>query len=305
MARALYGDNGFYVAPDVPAGGFRTSAHASAQWGAIIHALATRVEDSLVSPERFAIVDVGAGGGELLTALADLSPPRWSLCGVDVAPRPARLPSRVTWSKQPPEMVTGLLMATELLDVVPLDVAELTTGGPRVVEVSPTGDEQLGDIITGRDARWLAAWWPPAGIGDRAEIGWPRDDVWQSLTARLDRGVALAVDYAANPARDLAGTMTGYRAGRQVQPVPDGTCDITAHVLFESLAQPTDIVMSQHDALRALGVRPARPAYDGDAATYLAALSAAGEAAELLDESGLGGFSWLLHAVGVPQPLDG
>jgi hypothetical protein len=36
---------------------------------------------------------------------------------------------------------------------------------------------------------------------------------------------------------------------------------------------------------------------------YLTGLSAAGAAAELLDQGGLGGFTWLLHAKGIAQPL--
>jgi SAM-dependent MidA family methyltransferase len=303
MADALYGETGFYVAAGAAARNFRTSAHASARWGAAIHSLAARVDDSLGSPESFTVVDVGAGGGELLVALADRAPPRWSLCGVDVAPRPTALPDRVSWRDEPPETVTGLLIAAELLDVVPLDVVELTEDGPGLVEVSPSGDEWRGDVVSGRDAEWLAAWWPIAEIGDRAEIGWPRDEMWRSLTSRLERGVAVAIDYAAVPARDLAGTLTGYRDGRQRQPVPDGRCDITAHVLFESLVAAGDMVISQRDALRSLGLRGQRPAYDGDPSAYVTALSFAGEAAELLDPDGLGAFTWLLHANEVSQPL--
>jgi hypothetical protein len=47
--------------------------------------------------------------------------------------------------------------------------------------------------------------------------------------------------------------------------------------------------------LQSLGISATRPAYNGDPTSYLAALSAAGEAAELLEPGGLGGFTWLLH----------
>ena len=117
----------------------------------------------------------------------------------------------------------------------------------------------------------------------------------------------MAVDYTAHPARDVAGTMTGYRDGRQVLPVPDGSCDITAHVLLGSCAAAVTgaetLLTTQRDALRDLGVDGGRPAYDGDPSGYVAALSRAGEAAELLDPHGLGGFGWLLHARGCPMPL--
>jgi SAM-dependent MidA family methyltransferase len=113
----------------------------------------------------------------------------------------------------------------------------------------------------------------------------------------------VAVDYAAVSEPDLAGSLTGYREGRQVMPIPDGSTDLTAHVRFDSLREDGDVLLSQHEALKVLGVSARRPAYDGDPATYLAELSAAGEAAALLDPGGLGEFSWLLHANNCRQPL--
>src|SRR5438270_13332164 len=103
-------------------------------------------------------------------------------------------------------------------------------------------------------------------------------------------------------------TPTCYRNGRQVLPVPDGSTDITAHVLMESCAAATADVgsrlVSQQDALRSLGVSAQRPAYAEDPQAYLAALQQVGEAAELLDPDGLGGLTWLLQARGVPLPVD-
>ena len=64
-----------------------------------------------------------------------------------------------------------------------------------------------------------------------------------------------------------------------------------------------DLVIDQRSALRALAIGARQPAYAGDAASYLAALTATGEASELLDPGGLGGFTWLLHGVGV-DPRD-
>jgi SAM-dependent MidA family methyltransferase len=312
MADALYGPAGFYLTSNAPARNFRTSAHTSPAWPTAVLDLATRIDASLGSPESFAIVDVGAGGGELLTSLAASAPPQWSLCGVDLAPRPAALPARVTWTSTTPDGIDGLLIANELLDVVPIDVVELAEDGPRLLGVSSTGEETVGDLAEGRDAEWLRAWWSLVTLGDRAEIGWPRDEAWRALTSRLRRGVAVAIDYAALPSRDRFGTLTGYRAGRQVPPVPDGSRDLTAHVRFESMTVDGDVVLTQREALRSLGVDGHPPAYrdkpshahdPDDALAYLAALSCAGEAAELLDLGGLGGFTWLVHPVDAPNPF--
>jgi SAM-dependent MidA family methyltransferase len=297
MDRALYGDAGFYRATGAPASAFRTAGHASPLWAAALLALASRVDEALGFPPEFAVVDVGAGGGELLSGLSVGAPDRWSLVGVDIAARPAALPERVRWQREPPGSVTGLLVAVELLDVVPLDVVECTDDGPRLVEVDQAGEERLGSVPSPADLTWLDRWWPTAAVGDRAEIGVPRDELWHALTSAVTRGLAVAVDYAAVPPRDLAGTLTAYRGGRQQQPVPDGSCDLTAHVLFESLRDDGDVLITQREALQSLGVSASRPVYDGEASAYLGALSRAGEAAELTDPHGLGGFTWLLHPV--------
>jgi SAM-dependent MidA family methyltransferase len=303
MDLALYGEAGFYRSTGAPASAFRTAAHASPLWAASLLRLASRVDAALGFPPEFAVVDVGAGGGELLAGLAASAPGRWSLVGVDVAPRPGGLPDRVGWQREPPGSVTGLLLAVELLDVVPLDVVERTDDGPRLVEVDDAGAERLASLPSPADLTWLQRWWPMAAIGDRAEIGAPRDELWRGLTSLVTRGLAVAVDYAAAPARDVAGTLTAYRGGRQQQPVPDGSCDLTAHVTFESLRDNGDVLLTQREALQTLGISAARPAYDGNATAYLDALSRAGEAAELTYPHGLGGFTWLCHPVGIAVPL--
>lgn len=301
MATALYGRDGFYRSSGAPARHFRTAAHTGPAWSAAVAALVDRVYDDLGRPADFTVLDMGAGRGELLAGLAEHGAGRWRLLGVDIAPRPDPLPADVGWQPQLPERFEGVLLAVEWLDVVPVDVVELTDAGPRVVEVRGDGAERIGPPVTAEDSAWLHRWWPLAEIGDRAEIGRPRDEAWADAVARVERGVAVAVDYSAVPARDVGGTLTGYKEGRQVMPVPDGSTDITAHVLFESL--PAGALLTQREALRQLGVRGDRPSYDEDPATYLTRLSRAGDEAELLDRAGLGAFTWLLNAVDTRNPL--
>jgi SAM-dependent MidA family methyltransferase len=121
----------------------------------------------------------------------------------------------------------------------------------------------------------------------------------------LDRGLAVAVDYAhVAEARPPFGTLTGFREGRETAPVPDGSCDITAHVALDACALPGGRVMTQRAALRALGVSGARPPLtlaSTDPTAYLRALASAGAAAELTAPGGLGDFGWLLQPVGIPN----
>ncbi|HEY3503251.1 MAG TPA: SAM-dependent methyltransferase [Actinocatenispora sp.] len=310
MHAALYGPDGFFVTGR-PAGHFRTSAQTVPMARAVLRLLA-RLDTALGTPDRLDVVDVGAGGGELLTALAAGAPTdlarRLRLVGVDLAPRPRLLPTAVDWRPRVPEGTTGLLLATEWLDNVPVDVAERDADGTvRQVLVDPaTGDEAPGPPVDGRDAEWLRDWWPLTGPGTRAEIGWPRDDAWAAAVGALDHGLALAVDYGhRRDARPPLGTLTGYRQGRQVRPVPDGTTDVTAHVAWDPLVRPDTVLRSQRDALRSLGVSATRPplsAATTDPTGYLRDLAAATHAAELTDPAGLGAHIWLYQPVGVDLP---
>jgi SAM-dependent MidA family methyltransferase len=310
---ALYGPDGFYRRPEGPAGHFRTSVHASPLFAAAVARLLCRVDESLGRPAGLTFVDMAAGRGELVSGVRAALPPevaaRTRFCAVEVADRPAGLPEAVEWLDAPPRGVRGLLFANEWLDNVPVDVAEADEAGvARRVLVLPDGAELLGEPVDGEDAAWLERWWPlPAEEGLRAEIGLPRDRAWADAVACLEQGLAVTVDYAhAAGARPPFGTLTGFREGREVPPVPDGTGDLTAHVALDSCVLPGGRLVSQREALHALDVTGARPPLtlaSSDPAGYVQALAAASEASELTAPDGLGGFTWLLQPVGLPDPL--
>lgn len=299
LERALYGPDGFYVR-ERAGQHFRTSVGATPVFARAVRELAGRVDDALGRPDPFDVVDVGAAGGELLQALPDV-PARWRLTGVDVGPGPG---GPLRWSADVPEL-EGLLFANEWLDDVPLDV--LFDG--RLVEVSPDGTERLGAAAPQELCDWTARWWPQ---GRRVEVGLTRDRAWAGAVAKVRRGVAVAVDYGhvlgdRSDFGDRRPTLTGYRDGRQVHPVLDGSCDVTAHVALDAcLAATGGRLLPQRDALRLLGVDatpPPRSEASTDPRGYLARLQAANGAAELMDRRALGSFGWLVCPVGVEDPF--
>lgn len=305
MERALYAQGtGFFVGTEPPSAHFRTSALASPLFAGALARLLEQVDEALGRPSTVDVVDIGAGRGELLLGLMAAVPlplaSRLRLTAVERAPRPASLPSSVAWATDPPP-VTGMLVATEWLDNVPLDLATLVDV-PRYLDVDGTPGAPLSIV----DSEWLERWWP-LDSGDVAEIGVPRDDAWQRALSTVERGLAVCVDYGHfRDSRPARGTLTGYRYGRQVAPVPDGSCDLTAHVAIDALTTPRSTVLRQRDALRALGVRgdrPPRALATTDPAGYVRALAEASQAAELTDPDGLGGHYWLLEPVGIPSPL--
>ncbi|MFI0510729.1 SAM-dependent methyltransferase [Streptomyces sp. WSLK1-5] len=310
---ALYGPDGFYRRPEGPAGHFRTSVHASALFAGAVARLLCRLDEALGRPARLDFVDMAAGRGELaagvLAALPAEVSARTRAYAVEIADRPAGLDHRIEWLSEPPSRITGLLFANEWLDNVPVEIAETDSAGvPRRVLVRRDGRERLGEPVAGAEAEWLRRWWPlPAEEGLRAEIGLPRDEAWAAAVATVGRGLAVAVDYAHTAAaRPPFGTLTGFREGRESAPVPDGSCDLTAHVALDACALPGGRLLAQRDALRAMGLTGARPPLSlasAQPAEYLRALTRAGEAAELTAAGGLGDFGWLLQPVGLDGPL--
>jgi SAM-dependent MidA family methyltransferase len=212
------------------------------------------------------------------------------------------------------------MVAQEWLDDVPCDVVEIDAQGrPRLVLVEDDGREVLGpalddgagcatyDVDADAIQGWLQRWWPVALPGARAEVGLPRDGAWAGLTAQLRAGTVVAIDYGHIRSGRLAGrydagTLSAYASGRQVDAVPDGRCDITAHVAMDACAAAGRVgsdavtLTRQRDALSELGVRgtlPPREQAVVDPAAYADALQCASQGAELRDRAGLGAFWWL------------
>jgi len=319
MTEALYAPGGFYARGEPPSEHFRTSVHAGRGFAAAVLALLERVDAALDRPDPLDLVDLGAGRGELLHAVVDLAADadpklhaRLRPTAVEAVARPPGLATQLRWTTRLAAL-TGLLVANEWLDDIPLGVVQQTDDGPRLVLVDRTGAESLGPPPTADDIKWLARWWPLLP-GERGEVGRARDEAWGSAVRKVRRGVAVAVDYAHSlGGRPPGGTLAGYRAGRRVPAVPDGSCNLTAHVALDACAAAgvaggatATLLTTQRAALHSLGVTGRRPPLElahTDPTGYVRALAGATEAAELTDPAGLGGFGWLIQGIRVPLPV--
>jgi SAM-dependent MidA family methyltransferase len=275
--RALYGPGGLYRGGAGPAAHFRTAVHAAP------HLLAAALLRLARRHRCRTVLDIGAGRGELLTAMSALPQAAGlRLHGVDVVGRPDMLPAAVGWctgiDALPAAALGGaLVLAWELLDDLPCPVLEVDEDGiPRTVLVDAAGRELLGERAVAPELDWCARWWPLDGAepGTRAEVGLPRDQWWARLVhrAHADREragdpvdhptVLLAVDYAHRLGnRPPDGSLSAFRAGRAVPAAPDGSCDVTAHVALDAVAAAGERagavgtrLTDQRTALRELGV---------------------------------------------------
>ncbi len=300
--QALYAETGFYRQAAGPAGHFATASQGIPQIGEL---LARAILQLMAQEGLDTFVDMGCGRGELLEQVHRLGP-HVSCIGVDIVSRP-ELSGPVGWITSPggralPDELGGLtnalVFANEWLDVVPCPIAELDEDGElrEVLVNTSSGDERLGDPVSGADRQWCQRFWPTGRLqpGDRLEIGKERDTAWDDVVSRVASGLAVAVDYGHTiDSRPAAGTLTGFKHGSQVAPVPDGSCDLTAHVSMDSLTH--DELTDQRTVLRRLGISGQTPPHElarSNPAAYLRELSSASVAAALIARGGLGDFLW-------------
>jgi SAM-dependent methyltransferase len=245
----LTGDRSFYRRPDGdPYRHFATDIADSAEILLLIGELLAFAGNCDDGP--LTVVDVGSGAGGLLARLA-MAGTNVRLIGVDLRPRPTGLNADIEWITGDARVVAdeirgirGVVVAHEFLDDIPCAAVEADEDGrPRLIRVDPLSrrlvvGEPLEDPA---DLAWLDRWWPVTRPLKRAEIGRSRDAAWAMITGMLDSGAALAIDYGHTRPERLAGTwdggtLVGYREGRVVTPVADGSCNLTAHVAIDSLA---------------------------------------------------------------------
>lgn len=239
------GTGGFW-SDQVPREHFRTASSTGDALARMVAGLLHR------QPEIEAVIDVGAGCGELLSSLRDLRL-GLALTGIDLRPRPAELTAEIGWTTDRWDVrqhtwasgaaadrlaairVPTLIVAGEWLDDLPCRVAAYDCGGWREQASDPHGREQPAAPLTGAELRWAQRWWP---AGPRAEIGLTRDRAWAHLVAaaRPRGGSALLIDYGhLRGGRPRSGSLTGYRRGRQVRPAPTAQTNLTAHVAIDAV----------------------------------------------------------------------
>lgn len=260
-------------------GDFLTSAEVSPLFGETIARYVTAVWDRAGRPDEFIVCDVGAGSGSLLEPLLAALPFEARAFAVEVSPAArdafaAGLPQCqvLCGLDELPDALTGVIVANELLDNLPMAVAVRESGswverwvgvdaGRLVLVASPARPAVVG---------WLERWAGPVPDGGVVEVQLAASSWVRSAVERIERGGLLVFDYG-NTAAELShrrseGTLRTYR-GHHLGPHPldePGTTDITADVNFSAMLDAARDrgaeahLMRQDDFLRAWGLDDAR-----------------------------------------------
>ena len=152
---------------------------------------------------------------------------------------------RAQWLDRLPDAFTGVVIANEVLDALPVRRYRMTAAGPAELYVGLDGDGFAYTQGPARDAGAVALLGRlDLPVGYETEVS-PAAGAWvRTVAAMLAAGAALVVDYGYpravyyHPQR-TAGTLRGY-ALQQAHDDPfrwPGLSDLTAHVDFTALAE--------------------------------------------------------------------
>jgi SAM-dependent MidA family methyltransferase len=263
MSAVLYAPGlGYYAAGARKlgaAGDFVTAPELSPLFG---RAVAAQLAQVLRSFERAELIELGPGSGRLcadvLQALAerDALPGRYWLLEVspDLRERqrehlnaavPEHLP-RVGWIDVLPERWSGVVLANEVLDALPVHLVVRREGEwlERGVSVDRSGALVVADRPLAASAlcERAAARFPAAG-DYLSEVNPGAEALVTSLARRCERGLMLFLDYGFpaaeyyHPQRDGGTLMVHYRHRSLADPLfRPGLADLTAHVDFTAMA---------------------------------------------------------------------
>jgi SAM-dependent MidA family methyltransferase len=317
MRLALYdAAHGFYSTGGAAGrrGDFLTSPEVGPLFGAVVARMLDAEWERLGLPEPFTVVEAGAGVGTLAVAVRAAAPRclaalRYVLVEQSPALRSRHgehLPADGTFASVadlPDEPFTGVLVANELLDNLPVRLMARADQAWHEVHVDVAGGELVEALVPADGASAARAGDLAPGAAEGARL--PLADEAAAWAARarslVERGAVVLFDYgdrtadlAARPATEWLRTYRGHQRGGG--PLEDlGTQDITCEV---PLDQVTGFAVErQADWLRRHGidglVEEGRRLWHGRSQVDLAAIRARSrvhEADALLDPAGLGAF---------------
>jgi SAM-dependent MidA family methyltransferase len=265
MEIALYDPDGFFGGRTLrsqKSGDFLTSPEVSRLFGETLAVYVERIRTEIGEP--FQLVEVAAGSGSLLRPLLETLDV--DVLAVEASPAARQaLDELVEVAEALPETIRGVVIANELLDNLPMALAQRLNGAWRERWVGvDEGELTFVDADPRKEVlAWLDAYAGPVNEGGWVEVQLEARRWVADVLGRLEAGALLLIDYG-DTAENLLprrqdGTLRTYRA-HHLGPHPfdePGETDITADVNFTALLDlhsNVDLVR-QDDFLAELGLR--------------------------------------------------
>ena len=335
MDLALYEPTHGYYRRERPAVGwggadFLTGPEMHPIFGQTLGRQILECRERLGNPAEFTIREYAAGSGALAAAiLGEVGPgARYQAIEVNAHRRSeltARLPIVEASEVAPAEALTGVVIANELLDALPVHRVVMRAGALREIHVGVVGDG-FGDVERPASTHELEGRLAAEGIlladGQQAEINFGVEPWLRDVAHDLRRGYVIVIDYGYRAAelyspKRGAGTLLGY-AGHRVVDDPYrslGRQDLTAHVDFTAVERAAIAaglaplgLTSQAEFLVGAGAEELLERARADPATDFAAWTGLRSAlGRLLDPRAMGAFKVIVLARDVPvePPLRG
>ena len=327
QAMALYDPGGGFFTSEVlrstKGGDFLTSPEVSPLFGAMLARFVNHAWHRIGRPGQASVVEVAAGSGSLLRPLLEgleFEADAWAIEASPAACRAleglggVRVTSRLA---DLPERLTGVVLANELIDNLPVALAVRTGEGwtERFVGMADQGFALVDAPARPEVIAWADRFAGPVPQGGMVEVQLVAADWLTAILDRLQLGALLLIDYG-DTADGLAprrtqGTLRTYRS-HHLGPDPliaPGESDITVDVNFTALCSIAEEVgahieysrqddflagLGLRDELRALRREELNLAENGDAMARLRVRSVRSEAETLLHPRGLGDFRVLV-----------
>jgi SAM-dependent MidA family methyltransferase len=274
MEQALYHPEwGYYVtrATHMGSGGdFYTSPHLSPEFGACMARQLINCWENLGKPDRFDIVEMGAGQGlwaaDILRAIAQVSPECDETVSYTIIEKSIGL-QRVqqqhlsdwvksgkvqwrSWDQLPKGSVQGCFISNELVDAFSVHRVTVKDGKLQEIYVTWKGD-RFESVVADLSTPRLAQYFENLGIdlcthpnaeGYQTEVNLNAIDWITTLSDRLSQGYVITIDYGYPATRYYSsvrrdGTLACYLQHRATDMPYDnvGLQDLTAHVDFTTL----------------------------------------------------------------------
>ena len=266
MHMALYAPGlGYYSAGAHkigPAGDFITAPELSPLFGQCV---AIQVQQ-VMSDDCNSLLEFGAGTGRLAVSImaylaqVDSLPEHYIILepSPDLRQRQQQLitteipqlAERFRWLSELPESFSGVVIANEVIDAMPVHGFRVTGGSLEEMMVTLDADQQLTMAFSQTLSPELEAWWSSCGQqlnlpdGYVSEVNLAMNGWINAIGECLDKGLVLLIDYGFPmaeyylPERSSGTIKCHYRHRHHDDPlVLLGLQDITAHVDFTSVAE--------------------------------------------------------------------